>query len=130
MQFSYSITIPPNTLKSEPETLPCILSYGTVKKVLVCFPPGPKGLAHVVITRFESQVWPTNPNADFSWDDFIYEFEDEFEMSYGPYTMKLVGWNEDDTFAHTITVMFTVLRGEYGLVDLFALQYPFSQLEV
>lgn len=130
MQFTYELTIPPNTVKTNPETQVCKLTYGTVKRVFICFPPGPKGLAHIVIKRFESQVWPTNPDGDFAWDNFVFIIEDEFNMESGPFTVKLVGWNEDDTYEHTVTVMFNVLIGAYGLADIFALQSPFSQLEV
>lgn len=130
MQFTYDITIPANTTESEPEIQTCQLSYGTIQRVFVCFPPGPKGLAHVVIKRYESQVWPTNPAASFAWDDFVFVVEDEFLLETAPFSVKLVGWNNDDTYEHTITVMFNVLRGRYGMPELLALQSPFSQLEV
>ena len=130
MQFTYDITIAPNTPETDPEKLICRLSYGTISRVFVCFPPGPKGLAHVVIKRYESQVWPTNHAASFAWDDYVYVIEDEFDLTDTPYTVKLEGWNFDDTYPHTITVMFNVLRGRYGMSELLALQSPFSQLEV
>lgn len=130
MQFSYDILIPPNTPETDPKVQTCQLSYGTINRVFICFPPGPKGLAHVVIRRYESQVWPTNLAESFAWDNFVFVIEDEFELVTAPYSIKLVGWNGDDTYEHTITVMFNVLRGRYGLGDLLALQSPFSQLEV
>lgn len=130
MQFSYNLEIPANTPETEPEIQVCQLSYGTISRVFVCFPPGPKGLAHVVIKRYESQVWPTNPTASFAWDDFVFVIEDEFDLETAPFSVKLEGWNLDDTYPHTITVMFNVLRGAYGMPELLALQSPFSQLEV
>lgn len=130
MLFIGALTIPANTAESTPEVLVCRLTYGTISRGFVCFPPGPKGLAHVIVTHHEAQLWPTNRDESFAWDNFVFEFEEEFELSSAPYSIKIVGWNDDDTYDHTVTVMLNVLRGRYGLRDLLSLQAPLSYLEV
>lgn len=124
MQYIYNLPIPANTLKPSPESHICRLSQGIVSKVSIGFPPGPKGLAHLVICRFESQIWPTNPESDFAWDNHVIEFASEFKLDAWPFTLKLYGWNLDDTFLHTITVGFNILRGSYGLTELLRLRMP------
>jgi len=129
MHYSFNLTIPPNTTELEPETLTCHLTYGTISKVSVAFPPGPKALAHLVILHQEHQVWPTNPDESYAWDNHVIEFESEYDLNTAPYDIKLVGWNNDDTYEHTVTVGINVLRGRYALADLLMMRAPVSLSE-
>lgn len=124
MQFIYDIPIPALTTEDDPETVLCKVSAGVVKKVMVGFPPGPRGLAHIRILYQNHQVWPTNQDGDFAWDNFVYEFDAEFRVEGVPYAFKVIAWNEDDTYSHTPIVGFNVLRGEYGLDQLLQMRYP------
>jgi hypothetical protein len=129
MYYVFSLTIPANTTQQDPERQVCQLTHGVIKKVAVAFPPGPKGLAHLVIRHWEHQAWPTNPEASFAWDNYTIEFDEEFELDTAPYTLTLEGWNEDDTHEHTITVRVGVGGESWGLADLLALPGPVTILE-
>ncbi len=129
MEYVFRLTIPANTPKSSPERLNCQLTHGIINHVSVCFPPKKCNLAHLVIYRFEHQVWPTNPEESFAWDDYTIEFDEEFELLEWPYTMSIRGWNEDDTYEHTITVRFEIGGRKWGLADLLAMTTPITRLE-
>lgn len=129
MEYVFRLTIPANTAKADAESLTCQLTYGTIGRVAVAFPPGPKGLAHLVIYRYEHQLWPTNPEESFAWDNYTIEFDEEFALTERPYTLSIRGWNEDDTYEHTVTVRFQLLWKEWGWEDLLGLRTPISPLE-
>lgn len=129
MFYDFTITIPKNTLKSKPIKANCKLTYGIIQHVSIAFPPGPKGLAHLVINRFEHQVWPTNPGGSFAWDCYTIEFSEEFDLTTNPHTLTLIGWNDDDEHQHTITVRFELGSKMWGMTDLLSLQSPMARLE-
>lgn len=129
MFYNFTITIPANTLKSDRVVEVCDLTYGIIRHVAIAFPPGPKGLAHVVIYRYEHQLWPTNPGGSFAWDDYTIEFTEEFDLTERPHTLSIRGWNEDDTHEHTVTVRFELGDKIWGLTELLSLQTPMSRLE-
>ena len=128
MEYVFRLTIPANTPKISPERLTCKLTHGIVNHVAVAFPPGPRGLAHLVIYRYEHQVWPTNPEETFAWDDYTVEFDEEFELTERPYTMSLRGWNLSTKFSHTVTVRFEIGGRKWGLRELLGLSAPVSRL--
>lgn len=129
MFYVYRLDIPANTAKADAERITCKLTHGFVRRVSVSFPPGPMGLAHVVIYRYEHQVWPTNPDESFAWDNVTIEFEEEFDLTERPHTLSIRGWNEDDTYSHEVTVRFEVGGEEWGLAELLALQGQYTVLE-
>ena len=129
MFYDYSIAIPANTTKANSVIEICKMTYGIIKHVAIAFPPGPKGLAHLTVYRFEHQVWPSNPDGDFAWDNFTIEFNEEFDLTEKPHVLTLRGWNDDDTYPHTITVRFELGGKEWGLSDLLSIQTPMSRLE-
>ncbi len=129
MYYDFNIIIPASTPKDTPIKETCKLTYGIVRHVAIAFPPGPKGLTHLVIRRYEHQVWPTNPDGNFAWDNYTIEFSEEFDLTTRPHTLTLVGWNEDDTHKHTVTVRFELGLKVWGLDDLLTLQTPMSRLE-
>lgn len=103
MFYRYSLTVPANTAEDSPVSQEMTLTHGIVHSVDVSFPPGCAALVHVSIWRYEHQVWPTNPDADWAWDDYTVEIRGEaFELLDRPYALSLRAWSEDDTFAHTI----------------------------
>lgn len=129
MFYSFNLTIPANTDKINAVNQVCKLTYGIIRHVAIGFPPGPKGLAHIVIYRYEHQVWPTNTDGSFAWDNHTIEFTEEFDLTERPHTLSLRGWNEDDTYPHTITVRFELGGQVWGLENLLALETPMSRLD-
>jgi len=102
MLYTTQLTIPANTTRASPATATLTLAPGVVNRVMVGFPFGCANLAHVAIFEREHQVWPGDPDEDFSWDDFIFAWDEDHELEGPPYELEIRGWNEDDTYPHTI----------------------------
>uniref|UniRef100_A0A6H1ZUW1 Uncharacterized protein n=1 Tax=viral metagenome TaxID=1070528 RepID=A0A6H1ZUW1_9ZZZZ len=113
MFYRYSLTVPANTAQSAPVTETMYLAHGIIHQVEVGFPPGCAALVHVAIFRFEHQVWPTNPDGEFAWDDYTVVIrEEDFGLVHRPYTLSLRAWSEDDTFPHTISCSIGIKQPE------------------
>ena len=119
MYYDIPVTIPANTPELSPIEVEVKLTHGVIHRVEVEFPAGCAGLAHLQILRYDHQIYPTNPEGSFNTDDYIVPIDDYFELIEAPYTLKLRGWNLDDTYEHTITVRIGiypdwVARALYG----------------
>lgn len=130
MHYDYTLTVPANTLKTDPAKLTMYLCHGIIHSLDIAFPEGCAAWVHAVIYRFEHQAWPTNPDGDYCWDNYTVEIRNEsFGLTSGPYTLSLRCWNEDENFPHDITVRIGIrvpelhrpgswvgrlLRGEWG----------------
>lgn len=110
MIYVNNITIPANTVASSPTLERLKVITGLVYKVEFMFPPGCSGLAHVVVNDGGYQVWPSTPDTDFACDDYTIEFEDTYLKTVAPLEFQIYGYNEDETYAHTIQVRI-------GMVD-------------
>lgn len=112
MFYDFSFPIPANTPQASPITLECKLTHGIIHRVEVGFPPGCAGLAYNQIRDGLHQVWPTNPEGAFNADNYTIVFNEHYDLHTTPYTLILVGWNDDDTFPHTLEVRFGILPKE------------------
>ncbi|MBA7530539.1 hypothetical protein ES705_22747 [subsurface metagenome] len=110
MYYEYEITIPANTQKSNPTKKDCPLTHGILREVSIVFPPGCHRLAHIIIIRFERQLFPTNTEMSFAGDTFPLEFEEYYPIIEVPYSLRVEGWNDDDTYPHTVRVRFGLLN--------------------
>ncbi len=108
MLFSFSVSTPANTTQDDPQRAELLLSKGTIVQVDIGFPPGPQALLHAVVMRGQNQVWPTNPQGDFAWEDHVFSWPERYELEAKPYMLELVSWNEDDTYAHAVLVQLDV----------------------
>jgi len=112
MFYDFRLVIPANTPKDSPKRERIRLTKGVIHKVEIRFPPGCAGLVHVVVRDLEQQVWPTNRDGDFSDDDYVISFVECYELEHPPFIFTLEGWNDDDTYDHTITFRFGILPRE------------------
>lgn len=109
MLFEASITLPANTTQANATTEPLKIAHGIITKIMVRPRPGHHGLAHLVILHHEHQIAPSTENMDLHGDDVAIDWEDYYESYQPPYELKLIGWNEDDTYPHTFDVFVAVL---------------------
>lgn len=106
MFYEYPLTIPAKTLEVAPVTADLGLVKGLISYVEISFPPGCAGLAKVQIKHKLRQVWPTNQDGYFCDDDYRIHFVEDYPLPETPYTLSLVGWNDDDTYPHTVIFRF------------------------
>lgn len=103
MFYRYSLLVPALTPATAPVATTMYLAHGIIHQVEIGFPPGCAGLVHVTIYRFEHQVWPSNPDHAFAWDNYNVVIRGgNFGLVTRPYYMTLRAWSEDIIYPHTI----------------------------
>ena len=130
MFYVLPLTIPADTPETDPIEEELALTYGVIQRVEIEFPPGCAGLAHIKILYHEFYLYPSNPGTYFSGDGFTIAFDDVFPVTEVPHMVKVVGYNEDDTFSHTVTVRINVKLPELTLAEILGVStMPHSRLE-
>ncbi len=109
MDYNVTLSVPAGTAKSDPAELRVPLTKGIIVKVRVGIPDGAADEVHVVITRGLHQVWPTNPDGDYAWNDYVHEIEASYVLEDEPLMLKVVAWNDDTVNAHVVTVGFNFM---------------------
>lgn len=109
MFYSFDLTIPPNTPAAYPVGMACVVSSGVVNRVMVVFPTGCATLAHVRVLRSSHQLWPSNLDGSFASDGEFLDFDEDYPVSDLPFEFTLLGWNDDDTYSHTVTLRLGIV---------------------
>lgn len=109
MFYDFTITIPANTPEASPVSQELQLSAGILHYVEIEFPSGCQGLAHMQIKQPQASFLPTNPDGDFASDNYVIPIQEHFEIVSTVTRLMAVAWNEDDTYAHTISIRIGVL---------------------
>jgi len=109
MFYEYDLTIPANTPATALSELEAVLDVGRIVGVEVQFPRGCVGLVHVAVRRELHQLWPTNPDGFIAGENANIKWSEDLDLLEAPYTLTLVGYNEDDSFPHTVTFRFNLL---------------------
>ena len=112
MFYDFSFTIPANTSQDSPKRYKCKLTHGVIHRIEIGFPPGCAGLAGLKINEGLHQLWPTNPEGAFNTDGYTIVINEYYELYRAPYMLTLIGWNDDDTYPHTLEVRFGILPQE------------------
>jgi len=110
MHYDFDIEIPANTSKADPLTVRKKVCYGILRKVGIYFRGGCADLAHVKIHHKERQIFPTNINGDYAYDNYCVEFEEYYPILELPYELTIYAWNESTQHKHTISFMFLILH--------------------
>jgi len=108
--FTAEFTIPANTLKASPASQLLYVDQGIVTEFMVYPRPGHAGLAHMIILYHEHQVAPSIEDMDLCGDTYPVDWNDNLPLDQPPYELRLVGWNDDDTYPHTFYVAVAILR--------------------
>ena len=109
MLFEQSITIPKNTTKINATITTMTIAHGIITKIMVRPRPGHAALAHLVVLHHEHQIAPSTRDMDFHGDTFPIDWEEYYESYQPPYILRLMGWNDDDTYPHTFDVFVAIL---------------------
>lgn len=104
MIFVAAIETPQNTPQNSPVITQIPIVAGTINRMLIFFPPGVNGLAHLSIAWGLYQLFPSNEQADFAAGDVLIDWPEDIAIATQPLQLTAVTWNEDDTYPHTITV--------------------------
>lgn len=101
--YEVDVVAPAQTLESAPAEVSVSLIAGLVTHVDVQFPRGCVGLVHAQIWRSDFQVWPTNPDGNLKGDNVVVGWDDEYPVEDEPLALRLLVWNDDDSYAHRVT---------------------------
>lgn len=109
MFYEFDLTIPRNTPATAPVELEVTLDTGRIVAAEVQFRRGCFYLVHVAVRRERHQLHPTNTDGFITAEDARIAFQEDLNFTEPPYTLTLVGYNEDDSYDHTITFRFNLL---------------------
>lgn len=104
MIFVSAITTQPLTAKAAPKITQIPIVAGKVTQLMVFFPPGVNGLAHIKLLWGLYQIFPSNEQGDFAGGDVLIVWPEDIDIQTEPLQLTAVTWNDDDTYPHTITV--------------------------
>jgi hypothetical protein len=110
MFYSFDLLIPARTTIDHPVSLACVVSSGVVERVMVIFPTGCATLAHVRVFRSAHQLWPSNLDGSFASDGEFLDFDEDYPVLDSPFEFTMRGWNDDDTYSHTVTLRLGVVQ--------------------
>lgn len=112
MNYNFTLSIPKNTVESDPSETVMKMTYGVIRKVIIVVPRGPAAVAHLKILYHEHQLYPLNVQGNYKGDGVTVQFEEYQPIIVAPYELKAKGWNESTAHAHEFMMNFTVLRPE------------------
>jgi hypothetical protein len=112
MFYEYAITVPASTTERSPVKQYLKLAHGIIQEIDIQFPIGCFGLAHARLEHHSFGSLPNNPQGSFATDGYIIEIKSPLEFYKAPYQVKATCWNDDDTYAHTITIRFDVVEAK------------------
>lgn len=106
LPFFYYLTVPKSTTQTSPLIVEFNLPIGIINRLWLEFPRGVSGLAGVQIYRGVTQVFPLPAGVWFRSDNAVFNFAFSHDMTTEPYFIELRGYNDDDTYQHTIWIGF------------------------
>lgn len=119
MDYNFTLDVPRWTLETAPAELTMELVQGMIVGVRVGFPDGCADMVHVVIRVGLHQLWPSNQEGNYAWNDFTYVIQESYELDEVPYELTLVAWNDDQREPHQVTVGVNMLDLEPSMLSRF-----------
>lgn len=115
MYYDFAITVPANTTATSPLETELKLTHGIIHRVEVQFPIGTRALTHCRLLHHTFGHLPTNPSGSFASDGYTIPIDENLEFFSEPYIIKAVCWNDDDTWAHTVTIRFGIMESKTAI---------------
>jgi len=109
MLYHFTLTIPANTTRLEPFTKTVKGLAGELLSGEIFFPAGSRGLAGIRIFKEESQLYPSNAEEWFVGQKSDVEWKERELVIKSEDVIKLVGYNEDTTWSHSIYVYLNIV---------------------
>ena len=120
MSYFVELAIPANTPDTAPAVQEISLAPGVIRTVEILHPTGCVGLAGVRFKSASTQLWPLNPGGWYIGNGSPIVFHPNLAIVKNGVLVEAQGYNDDDTFAHAVTVMIDVDFGDDTLELLLA----------
>lgn len=117
MLYKTDLLIPSGQEIDNPASTTMVLCEGTITRSFVLFPSGCAGLAWVQIWLNGHQLIPWERGEWLRGDDHIIRDESRYPVTGPPRLLTIFGYNEDETYPHTVQVGVEVSAPEavFGL---------------
>ncbi|KYK27430.1 hypothetical protein AYK26_07025 [Euryarchaeota archaeon SM23-78] len=109
MLYSEHITFPYGQTENTATRLHFRVNRGVINFVWIIFPPGCAGLVKVRLYQEGHPFLPSQKDEFIRGDAYTFKIPVMYEVKGAPEQMTIEGWNEDDTYDHSIDFMFLVL---------------------
>ena len=109
MQYTKSVTFSSNGSRTNQTSSTLKCAKGIIHRIDLIFPPGCFGLVNVQLFQAGHPIAPSNEGQVYSADDEIIIIPEFTELPSELNVLTIKGWNEDDTFDHTIRVRIYIL---------------------
>jgi hypothetical protein len=108
--FFHYLEVPKYTSRLSPYEYTLKLPVGMIHRLWVEFPKGCSGLAGVRVLRGTTQIFPLPDGVWLRSDNAVMSFAFSHAIKSEPYEVVLQGYNDDDTYNHTVWLGFE-MRG-------------------
>ena len=85
------------------------INKGWIYRAWLIFPPGCAGLVKIRVLHQGHPIIPVNKTDYVKADNYTFELPMYYPVPTEPFRVTFEGWNEDDSYDHTITLMLLVL---------------------
>lgn len=107
--FSFTITTPKNTSKSDKKVTNIKLSVGVIHTIRISIPGGQKGVAHTQILHSKTHIAPTNSSDSFSGDGEEINYKEYHVLGINDTVLKVLTWNVSTKYEHKVIISFGLL---------------------
>jgi len=109
MLYSKQITLSSGKTEATATKTYFKVNKGVISNVWITFPPGCAGLVKLRIYSEGHPFLPVNQDNYLRGDNLTFQFPVMFEILEEPMLLTVEAWNEDDTYSHTIDILFLIL---------------------
>jgi len=107
--YVVKITIPKNTPKISPKEVTIELEKAVITRLFIQIPAGHHALTGLRIMYGNLQLFPKEFGMWFTGSDIVLNFDEYFELPENPTILRIEGYNEDDTYAHSFIITIATL---------------------
>ena len=123
MRYSFDITIPKNTLITDPYEQSIRLDTGLLTNISIGFKAGCHNLVNVAVFDALEQIAPANGSLSIYGDADMISIPMQHEIGLKPYSLIVRCWSDGTRYSHVITFWFDVIetakKEESGLIQQF-----------
>ena len=109
MLYSKQITVSASTTEANSSKSYFKVNKGVISNMWITFPAGCAGLVKLRIYHEGHPFLPVNQDNYIAADNYTFQFPVMYEITEEPMRLTVEAWNEDDTYDHTISVLFLIL---------------------
>ncbi len=109
MYYAWNLLLTKDGSEASKEKYILLMEKGTIIRCETSFPSGCAGLVYCHIDQSLHQVYPKNPDYQYSGNGEAIVATDEYDLNEEPFQLEFYGWNTDEIYDHTITVRIQIV---------------------